>query len=384
MSVFTKMLGAATKLTQSGRPAEATQVLRDGLAELAGRPVARKQTPPTAEQDDHAPFPCFGTPSAFDFSKGWAGLVRPSGLKPSPAPTRGETTGSDRFQARSFSGPSGTRAYKLFVPDSAAAPRGLILMLHGCSQNPDDFAAGTRMNEVAQRNNVLVAYPEQSRSANPSLCWNWFEPKDQTRDAGEPAILAGIAREIAAEFGVRGSNIFVAGLSAGGAMAAILAETYPDVFAGVGIHSGLPYGSAHDVSSALTSMKGVFVHGSSVQAETSQQAEVLARGIPAIVFHGDADRTVHRSNADAIVARIEAREAGLAAETESGTAADGRRYLRTVGRDGSGAVRFEHWTLIGAGHAWSGGSQAGSYADPTGPDASAEMMRFFLAQTAET
>lgn len=270
------------------------------------------------------------------------------------------------FTWRNHASAAGSRRYRLFVPSCPPAElQGLVLMLHGCKQTPDDFAAGTGMNALAEAERLLVAYPEQPGGANISGCWNWFEPAHQGRDSGEPAILAALARELAAEFGLPSGRIFAAGLSAGGAMAAVLAETYPDVFAAVGIHSGLPYGAASDMASAFAAMRGQGM------ARASRQA---GPGPRVIVFHGDADHTVHVGNAEAIVARL--RTTGARAEQDAGTEG-GRGWQRTrlAGPDGRPQVEF--WRIAGAGHAWSGGHPSGSFTDAGGPSASAEMLRFF-------
>jgi len=265
-----------------------------------------------------------------------------------------------QFLTRSFSNAAGSRGYKLYVPTpSSEQPRGLIVMLHGCKQNPDDFATGTRMNTLAQERNLLVAYPEQTGAANASSCWNWFNPGDQARDRGEPSIIAGITREIIAEFALDETRIFVAGLSAGGAMAAVMGETYPELYSAMGVHSGLAYGSANDVMSAFAAMRG---DSAAARAPTRHPA------IRTIVFHGAADRTVHPSNAERILT-------GAGQERETADAG-GRSYARILVPGKSGAHEF--WRIEGAGHAWSGGDANGSYADAQGPDASAEMVRFFL------
>ena len=247
-------------------------------------------------------------------------------------------------------------------------------MLHGCKQDPDDFATGSRMNEAAEVHGLMVAYPAQTSSANPSSCWNWFNPADQVRDSGEPSIIAGITRTIIARYDVPTSQVFVAGLSAGGAMAAVMAETYPDLYSAVGIHSGLPYGAATDVVSAFAAMRG----------ETPAFAPNLRRGTPegsrirTIVFHGSADQTVSPANARRIADAAGRQVANGTLHTEAGSSDGGRTYTRTIIRDGSGAAAAEFWMIDGAGHAWSGGHPDGSFTDPRGPHSSAEMVRFFI------
>ena len=272
-----------------------------------------------------------------------------------------------RFEARTFTGAAGTRNYKVYVPSGytgQALP--VVVMLHGCTQNPDDFAAGTRMNAVAEARSVLVVYPEQPRSANMQRCWNWYEPGDQQREGGEPALIAGIVRQVIAEFSADDRRVYAAGLSAGGAAAAILAMTYPDLFAAIGVHSGLACGSARDVPSAFAAMKG-----------DGARATGQRHAVPLIVFHGDRDRTVHAANGDRVAAQGPS-DPELRTAVTQGRTPDGVDYTRTVRSDASGRAIVEQWVLHGAGHAWSGGSPAGSFTDPRGPDASQEMIRFFL------
>jgi poly(hydroxyalkanoate) depolymerase family esterase len=281
------------------------------------------------------------------------------------------------FVSRSFSNEAGIRDYKLYVPrgyDAAGAPMPLVVMLHGCTQSPDDFAAGTRMNALAETQGFLVAYPEQAPRANGSKCWNWFRAEDQAHGRGEPALIAGIALQVAADYRVDPGRIFVAGLSAGAAMAVILGERYPDVFAAVGAHSGLPFGAAHDVASAFTAMKG-----GTVSTAARNRPERAGARVPTIVFHGDADHTVAASNGEAIIREATtARTDALRASSRRDAAVGGRAFTHDRFADASGRTHAEHWRLHGAGHAWSGGSSQGSYTDPTGPDASSEMLRFFL------
>ena len=292
-----------------------------------------------------------------------------------------------RFDTCKYANTAGTRSYKLYVPVRiGASPPALILMLHGCTQSADDFAAGTRMNRFADEHGFLVVYPEQASSANPSKCWNWFNGPDQLRDSGEPSLIAGIVRDVAARHGVDTRRIFVAGLSAGAAMAVILGETYPELFAGVGAHSGLPYRSAHDIPSAMAAMKGGRSGIAGLKAAPVSEAATrrpIGQAVPTIVFHGDQDHTVQQANGIEIVQQAKHAHAGhepdrsLRDSTERGTSPGGRSFSRTVHVDPAGRPCVESWTVHGAGHAWAGGSVSGSYTDPNGPDASAEMVRFF-------
>lgn len=274
-----------------------------------------------------------------------------------------------QFLTRMFTCEAGSRQYKLFIPAAGTlAPRGLVVMLHGCQQNPDDFAVGTKMNEVASSKNLIIAYPSQPATANAGGCWNWFAPAHQARDRGEPAILAGLTRQLMGEFGFARAQVFVAGLSAGGAMAAVMVETYPELFSGAGIHSGLAYRSANDVMSAFAAMRG---------DPTDVGAVVLARRphpVRTIIFQGDADKTVHPANARRIIAGLVAADWTVSKHRGE---ANGQAFSREVYSNSAGQV--ELWSIAGAGHAWSGGDPNGSYASRGGPDASAEIVRFFLS-----
>jgi poly(hydroxyalkanoate) depolymerase family esterase len=275
-----------------------------------------------------------------------------------------------RFLTRRHRSPAGSRGYKLYVPASHPdRPRGLIVMLHGCNQTPDDFALGTRMNALGETHGLVIAYPGQTRASNPAACWNWFRPGDQHSGGGEPAILAALARKLAREFALGHDRVFVAGLSAGGAMAMILADVYPDVFAAAGVHSGLARGAAHDLRSALSAMR-------SGRTDTGIAVTPRAARARLILFQGDADDTVHPSNATRIMAVALGPDAVPARTVRRSVA--GRAYTRLEYPGPDGLTCAEHWTVHGAGHAWSGGRGAGSYTDPKGPDASAQMVRFFL------
>jgi poly(hydroxyalkanoate) depolymerase family esterase len=282
-----------------------------------------------------------------------------------------------QFLSRSFACDAGSRSYKLYIPrHHPVGRRGLLVMLHGGTQDADDFAAGTRMNALAEEHGFIVAYPSQSKAANASLCWNWFSPENQMRGRGEPAIIAGITGEIVAEYGVDPTRVFVAGLSAGGAMAAVMGATYPDLYAAVGVHSGLPYRSAADLPSAFAAMRG----NARLQGRRSRKSCGAADDSPrirTIVFHGDADNIVHPSNAANMV---QTERAGESVERAEARHAAIRAHTRTVTRDKTGAVVVEQWLVHGSGHAWSGGSPDGTYTDPRGPDASQEMLRFFFEE----
>jgi poly(hydroxyalkanoate) depolymerase family esterase len=408
----------ATALTREGRLAEATALLQRMLgapASAAGEPAhAARPTEPVigpattvidgvferiAEADTPA-----SSPSETDRTRDGnrnAKAARPSqspamlrdllgslgrslpglgahGLtKPSIPPTDLVPAGG-RFIAGSYSNGAGTRTFKLYVPSGyvgQALP--LVVMLHGCTQSPDDFAAGTRMNLLAEEQTCLVAYPEQSPAANPSKCWNWFNADDQQRGQGEPALIAGITRQIMSDYAVDPQRIYVAGLSAGAAAAAIMAATYPDLFAAVGVHSGLACGAASDLPSAFMAMR----QGAAAAPILSARGSVSGRRemVPTIVFHGDRDSTVHPGNGDRVIAHSMVTAALLTERSEHGRSPGGLDYTRSTHVDAAERTMLEQWVVHGLGHAWSGGSPSGSYTDPRGPDAAREMMRFFLA-----
>ena len=282
--------------------------------------------------------------------------------QPAPADEDG------RFRSRRFRNAAGSLAYKLYLPaDQAGRELALVVMLHGCTQDPDDFARGTRMNRLADEFGIVVAYPHQPRSANAQGCWNWFDPRHQRRGAGEPAVLAGLAQELASEFGIDRERVFVAGLSAGGAMADVLSSTYPEVFSAAGIHSGLPHGAATDVISAFAAMKG----------NAKAPPRTKGTGTRQIIFHGTADATVHPSNGETLFARARAHN-DAPAELMTNAVVNGRHVTRTLVGSAHGPATTEYWLVQGGGHAWSGGDRTGSYTDASGPDASREMIRFFL------
>jgi poly(hydroxyalkanoate) depolymerase family esterase len=365
---FLEQMKEAAHRVQAKDPAAATAVIQEALKASGLLP---EQAAPTAPVP-HARPPLIDLNAVPDWAQQLRSKTSPGRqariAKPDPR-SPGE------FLERTFSAAGDTRRYKLYVPSApAVGPRPLIVMLHGCTQDPDDFAAGTAMNALAEERGCLVLYPEQSATANASRCWNWFEASHQERDGGEPSLLAAMTRDVAATWQADPKRVFVAGLSAGGAMAAILGHAYPELYAAVGVHSGLAVGSARDLITGLAAMK-------KAPGRTRKPARALARRVPVIVFHGDQDKIVHPGHGDAILRQFlhPATKADALHELEERTGhEDGRAYTRTAVRDRSGRTVAESWTLHGAGHCWAGGSPAGTYTDPAGPNASAEMLRFFL------
>ena len=364
-SDFLDLMQQATRLTRAGDPLAATAMIQAALGQGEGA----------------SPQPASHSAIPLPLAQGFvidvdAREVRPQRRAPIDLGELGLPGNLVRaphdpdFIAGSHAAAGSQRSYRLFVPPGAGTrPMPLVVMLHGCTQTAEDFAAGTAMNDMARQQGFFVLYPEQSAQANPQRCWNWFKHSHQKRGRGEPALLASMIQAVVAERGIDPKRVYVAGLSAGGAMAAILGETYPELFAAVGVHSGLAAGSADDLPGALAAMKG-----------GSRKARGISSSrMPTIVFHGDADGTVHPDNAQAVIAAC----AGADLVAEENTVADKgrRRATRRVYRSAQGRVVAEQWVVHGAAHAWSGGRAGGSYTDARGPDATAEMLRFFLEQT---
>ncbi|EHL97475.1 esterase, PHB depolymerase family [Acetobacteraceae bacterium AT-5844] len=408
----------ATRLTREGRLAEASALLRrllqgDATADPAAAtphgtlgtsttrlPHIIDVNPKTGEASDPAPaaaaavarrkaggpWSAAGTgktalPQMPEALRGFLDQVNQGNLRQGldglvrhvPAITSEPMPEGARFVAGSFGAEAGSRAYKLYIPSTyrgGSVP--LVVMLHGCTQSPDDFAAGTRMNVLAEEHGMLILYPAQPSSANAQKCWNWFSPGDQQRDQGEPSLIAGMTRQVMREHAVDPQRVYVAGLSAGGAAAAIMGQVYPDLYAAVGVHSGLACGAARDLPSAFAAMRQGAV-------ATPLRTPHAPRVIPTIVFHADRDTTVHPRNGDQVIRQSGAAAAsGLRTETQRGQVVGGHAYSRSVHINAAGLIMLEHWLIHGGGHAWSGGSPAGSYTDPRGPDASRQMLRFFL------
>jgi poly(hydroxyalkanoate) depolymerase family esterase len=342
---FLAQMREATQLLQTSGPSAATAAIQRALQGASG-------------------------PRAGKTNSGWAASM----LEPLRQPGHEvevdlDLDGKGRFLTASCTNHAGTREYKVYVPSSyngQAAP--LIVMLHGCKQNPNDFAAGTGMNAIAEQNNCFVVYPAQALAANGSNCWNWFKADNQQRDWGEPSIIADITRDVMREYPIDPSRVYVAGLSAGGAMAAIMAAAYPDLYAAVGVHSGLPVGAARDVPSAFAAMKN--------GPATTQRRNARGAPIPVIMFHGDRDTRVHPCNGEQVLTQcVEWNETEVT--VHEGKVPHGRAFTRAVQHDCNGKAIAEKWIVHGAGHAWSGGSPRGSYTDPKGPNAAREMVRFF-------
>ncbi|SFB88653.1 extracellular catalytic domain type 1 short-chain-length polyhydroxyalkanoate depolymerase [Massilia yuzhufengensis] len=366
---FVQQMMESAKLVRSNNPGAATDVIQRALqqAGLMAPATATATVDDAPGMIDLNPAPGFAGKPAAPRARAARALPKTAGaFKRKSAPPA--DLGPGRFIDGTFSCSAGQRRYKLYIPARAATgPRPLVVMLHGCTQDARDFAAGTAMNSVAEEHNCLVLYPEQERSANANGCWNWFEPGQQRRGSGEPAIIAGMARQVAAEHGGDASKVFAAGLSAGGAMAAILGAEYPDLFAAVGVHSGLAAGTGKDMISGLHAMK------------RAPQAATAKSKVPVIVFHGDADHVVNADNGDAVLRQFADAHGALTQEHIRGDAA-GRGYSRTSWRNAQGQRIAEHWLIHGAAHAWMGGKAAGSHTDATGPNASKEMLAFFLEQ----
>jgi poly(hydroxyalkanoate) depolymerase family esterase len=388
------MVREATRLTRAGQLIEATALLQrmlrgEGAPETsrsAARAGPARLEPPTIDvqanlvseresrprTQSSSTLPRPKSRARFDSMQDLSSLGMRSPIRRAPPSASEIAPQGTEFTKCTFSNAAGSRTYRLFIPSRyEGEPLPLVVMLHGCTQSVDDFAAGTRMNFLAEEQNCFVAYPEQPRGANQAKCWNWFRTGDQQRGGGEPSLIAGITRQIMREHSIDPKRVYVAGLSAGGAAAAIMGATYADLYAAVGIHSGLACGAASDLPSAFMAMR---------QGGEAEAVAKTGSSVPTIVFHGDRDTTVHPANGDRILEQS-AKATSPATKVIAGRVPDGHAYTRTIFIDRSGRVNSEHWNIHGAGHAWSGGSPAGSYTDPRGPDATKEMLRFFLSHS---
>jgi poly(hydroxyalkanoate) depolymerase family esterase len=358
-------IGEALRLTRAGRLTEATQLLQRGLASPGGAAPAGATEPRTLRGLDRRLTPDTEPERRPSGSRqvGARGNVRASGR----CATARATGVGDRFRQLSFFDRAGTRGYYLYTPGGyASRPVPLVVMLHGGKQDAPDFAAGTQMNQLAEQHSFVVVYPEQSRAANQGRYWNWFSANDQRADAGEPAIIAGITREVMRNLVVDPARVYVAGLSAGGAMAAVMAATYPSLYAAVGVHSGIAYRAAHDVGSAFSAMR-------------TGGAPGATSAVPLIVIHGDHDTIVAPVNAEKLIAARLA-VGDVTGRDRPNTIRDdsGHSYTRTIHRNAGGLAVAQSLIVHGGRHAWYGGSPDGSYTDSRDPNSSAEMVRFFL------
>jgi len=379
-------MAEATRLTRQGRLVEATALIQ---RTLAGPAVARRAPDAphpggqrggaAGRRADLAPAlrAREGTPMRWPRS-GWMPRLGKLPTPGAPVQRRAHRAAApaaprqpDRLAALSYTNAAGTRAYRLYIPTGyTGGPVPLVVMLHGGTQDAAAFAAATAMNHIAEAQTFLVAYPEQAPSANAGRYWNWFVPGHQHRGAGEPSLIAGITGQVTDRYGADAARVYVAGFSAGGAMAAVMAAAYPDLYAAVGVHSGLAYGAAADLASAFTAMR----------QGPSQPARAAAGPLPLIVFHGDRDTTVAPANAVGLIGHVLAAAspgAAPTAVTTGGQVPGGHAYTRTCYQGSDGATLAERWTIHQGGHAWSGGVPHGSYTDPRGPSASTEFIRFF-------
>lgn len=405
--LFGQTMLKATRLTGKGQLMDATRMIQRALASLNPLPANQTANQPFAEPDARpvAPFtsreavndPDIIDVEAYDITpRRQAPTVpvdQPETARPAPPSAGAEpskpvaaspvdqarrpsafTEGSIQFKGDHY-------PYRLYLPAgpstgaaTAGAAMPLVVLLHGCKQDALDFSKGTGMNVLADQQQFAVLYPQQIAKANAGSCWNWFETEHQSR-SGEPGMIAALVKKMleADHDGLRidANRVYIAGLSAGGAMATITAGLYPELFAAVGVHSGLPAGSANSMIGAFSAMR----RGSSA-------GEPAANAIPTIVFHGAQDQTVHPDNGEHISASALAalKKSGVAFEkTETKVSSKGDKPAhRVVYQDASGKPLVEHWQVSNGGHAWFGGASAGSYTDPQAPSASQAMVAFFM------
>lgn len=292
--------------------------------------------------------------------------------------------GDDRFIAGTYSNFSGSLKYHLFIPKNFRAGMPLLVMLHGCNQDAEIFATGTRMNQHAEELGFVVLYPAQSGLSNINKCWNWYQSINQYRNMGEPAVIAGMTQDIMASYQIDPHKVYIAGMSAGAAMAYIVGSVYSDIYAAIGVHSGLLYRGINNMFSALAAMKtgaGQIGKIEELRDELSNSIGVPAaldrHDQPLIIFHGDQDDVVASQNATDLMAYHH--QDNLYQQHQYQETSAHYDLTRTTYQNAKGKNLAEQWIIHGAGHAWSGGNAEGSFTDANGPDASVEMMRFFMA-----
>ena len=377
---FGRSMLKATRLTSVGKLLDATRLIQRALGRAVPKdwPKDRTETRPEARRE--------GSPAANDSQVSDAPpkiIILPPpaqpagelmtdvpGEAPQEAPRRKAS-----FTKNTFSFEGHAYPYRLYIPSTPAAGASvvelmpLIVLLHGCKQDALDFSNGTAMNALAEQQQAMVLYPEQIASGNAMRCWNWFEPGHQQAERGEPGMIAALTQKVVQKHGAYPQRVYIAGLSAGGAMAAVVSGLYPDIFAAVGVHSGLAAGAARDVMSAFGAMRSGAKGGASSV-------------MPTIVFHGTADKTVHPDNGEYITdaALVALKSSGMKLiKTQSTGSKNGEEKAeRVVYSTVDGKPFIENWRIDDGEHAWSGGNAAGSYTDPDGPSASAAMLAFFL------
>ena len=297
-----------------------------------------------------------------------------------------------RFVDGVFTSEAGARRWRLWIPGAydGRTRLPLVVLLHGCTQDPDDIARGTRVTELADKLNLLVLLPEQPETANPKKCWTWYDAAHQRRDAGEPSLIAGMTRQTLGDWAVDSQRVYITGISAGAAMASVMAIAYADVFAAAGLHSGIPYRAAANVMEGVAAM----TRGASdpVQLATTAMADMgpRARAIPAIIVQGLADAVVKPVNAEhtrdmwltmnALVRRDAAPAVRPTAEQRSEAGGLGVITSCYPSRQVTTGCEVTTVFVEGLGHAWSGGSKAGTFTDERGPDATDVILKFLLTQ----
>ena len=388
---FRQSMLKATRLTGMGKLLDATRLIQRALGsapltwpepraktEQETGPQARRELVPAANDpkaDSAPPSVIILPPPAQPAGDPPTETPRQTSPAADPEAKRQAPRRKASFTKHAFAFNEDTYPYRLYVPSGPATSAGdarpmpLIVLLHGCKQDALDFSKGTAMNALAEEHRAMVLYPEQITSANALRCWNWFEPGHQTAERGEPAMIAALTQKIVQQHGADPQRVYIAGLSAGGAMAAVVSSQHPDMFAAVGVHSGLAAGAARDVLTAFGAMRsGAKGHNLPV--------------MPTIVFHGTADKTVHPDNGehitDAALAAFKASGVKLVKTRTTGSQNGIEKTERVVYSTADGKPTVENWRIDDGAHAWSGGNAAGSYTDPDGPSASAAMLAFFL------
>jgi poly(hydroxyalkanoate) depolymerase family esterase len=298
------------------------------------------------------------------------------------------------WQQYQYKDATGDHPYFVYTPTTyhpgTAVP--LLIMLHGCSQTAADFAAGTGMNDLAEQYGFIVVYPQQKRISNRTLCWNWFKSSHQFRDRGEPALIAHMVQAVSentSQWTIDSSRVYVVGASAGAAMAVILGATYPDIFAAIGVHSGVEYQA---VTNIIGGLKVMFGGGPDPVKQGRRAYEAMGsytRMMPTIVFQGTRDKIVHPINGDQVVQQwmqtnhlasdgLYVADFHNPTTTTFGQVPEGYAYTVSTWKDHAGKEVQQYWKILGLAHAWSGGNPAVSYTDPEGPNASEAIYQFFM------